>query len=158
MKANAEHVCQRCGACCAYYRVSFYWAETELALGGSVPAALTVKLDEFRAAMQGTLSRPVRCAALEGKVGSCVHCAIYEERPSPCRELQISWLDGAPNDLCDRARLAWGLPPLQPDDLLAPDDAYEQMANQAAATGLPPEAIPLGCLPQRRAAPDEPVV
>lgn len=108
--------------------------------------------------MQGTLSRPVRCVALEGKVGSCVRCTIYEERPSPCRELQISWLDGAPNDLCDRARLAWGLPPLQPEDLLAPDDAYEQMANQAAATGLPPEAIPLGSLPARRAAPDDPVV
>lgn len=151
MKANAEHVCQRCGACCAYYRVSFYWAET-------VPAALTVKLDNFRAAMQGTMSRPARCVALEGKVGSCVHCGIYAERPSPCRELQISWLDGAPNELCDRARLAWGLPPLQPEDLLSPDDAYEQMARQVAATGLPPAAIPLGRLPERRTAPDEPAV
>ncbi|ENJ4382725.1 YkgJ family cysteine cluster protein, partial [Salmonella enterica] len=32
--------CMTCGACCAYFRVSFYWAEGDDA-SGRVPASLT---------------------------------------------------------------------------------------------------------------------
>ncbi len=35
--------CMTCGACCAYFRVSFYWAEADDA-GGLVPSALTEPL------------------------------------------------------------------------------------------------------------------
>ncbi len=38
--------CMTCGACCAYFRVSFYWAEADDA-GGLVPSALTEPLTPF---------------------------------------------------------------------------------------------------------------
>ena len=40
--------CMTCGACCAYFRVSFYWAEADDA-GGPVPSALTEPLTPFAA-------------------------------------------------------------------------------------------------------------
>lgn len=107
---SAETVCLQCGACCAYFRVAFYWAEADPGAGGAVPIAFTEKLDPLRLVMKGTHSRPVRCVALEGTVGDCVRCTIYENRPTACRELQVAWLNGVPSEQCDRARLAWGLP------------------------------------------------
>ncbi|MGN2398423.1 YkgJ family cysteine cluster protein, partial [Klebsiella quasipneumoniae] len=44
--------CMTCGACCAYFRVSFYWAEADDA-GGLVPAALTEPLTPFLRCMSG---------------------------------------------------------------------------------------------------------
>ena len=112
--------CLACGACCAHFRVSFYWAEAEPFLGGKVPPELTSRLTPHRAVMQGTdCSRP-RCAALEGAVGEQVQCTIYERRPSPCRELEPSWLRGETSDKCDAARRAHGLPPLTPDSFDEP--------------------------------------
>lgn len=112
--------CIACGACCAYYRVAFYWAEAEPFLGGRVPAPLTVKLDPHRLAMAGTLARPARCTALGGTIGEDVRCSIYAERPSPCRELRPAGLDGGASEQCDRARRAHGLPPLTADDWVDP--------------------------------------
>ena len=106
--------CLECGACCAYYRVSFHWSESEPFLGGKTPAALTVQVAPHYAAMAGTQRQPPRCVALEGTVGRAAACSIYAERPSPCRELQASWVDGARSERCDRARAAHGLPPLEP--------------------------------------------
>lgn len=104
--------CQRCGACCAFFRVSFYWSEAEPALGGSVPPKLTEALNPQRVAMRGTLCSPARCAALQGDVGHSVACAIYAQRPSPCRELEPWDAAGRPDEKCTRARAAHGLPPL----------------------------------------------
>lgn len=112
-----EDVCLKCGACCAYYRASFYWSEADPALGGSVPPELTTPIDLFLVAMKGTEANPPRCIALHGKIGESVHCTIYEQRPSPCREFAVSWLDGRPNPRCDQARAAWGLPPLRFEDV-----------------------------------------
>jgi Fe-S-cluster containining protein len=112
--------CLRCGACCAYYRVSFYWAEAEPFLGGSVPTELTEPLSPYRAAMQGTLRPPARCVCLEGQIGDAVCCSIYEKRPSPCHELQPWDENGQPDEKCTRARTAHDLPPLNPVKPLAP--------------------------------------
>src|SRR5690606_40699314 len=97
--------CLTCGACCAHYRVSFHWSETERFLGGVTPPELTEKITPHRVAMRGTCggSAP-RCIALEGQVGVDVRCTIYEKRPTPCRELEASWHGGGPSDGCDRAR------------------------------------------------------
>lgn len=54
--------CMTCGACCAYFRVSFYWAEADDA-GGLVPSALTEPLTPFLRCMSGTNQRQSRCAA-----------------------------------------------------------------------------------------------
>ncbi|GIV75514.1 YkgJ family cysteine cluster protein [Caldilinea sp.] len=112
-----ENVCLQCGACCAYYRASFYWAEADPAQGGSVPPELTTQIDLFLVAMKGTEANPPRCIALHGEIGKAVCCTIYEQRPSPCREFPVSWLDGHPNPRCDQARAAWGLPPLRFEDV-----------------------------------------
>jgi len=106
--------CLTCGACCAYYRVSFHWSETERFLGGSTPPELTVKIGPHRVAMRGTCGASPRCVALAGEIGRAVHCQIYPERPSPCREFTASWVDGTRSERCDQARAAHGLPPLQP--------------------------------------------
>jgi Fe-S-cluster containining protein len=101
--------CVRCGACCATYRVSFYWSE---AAARGLPDALTEKLDPWMSCMAGT-SRPApRCVALRGTIGGEVACTVYAERPSPCRELQPG------DDQCARARLRHGLPPLGADDVV----------------------------------------
>lgn len=106
--------CLRCGACCAHYRVSFYWSEAEPFLGGHVPADLTEPLNHYRSAMRGTLHASARCVALAGTVGQQTSCGIYENRPSPCRELEPWEQDGQPSQKCTKARAAHNLPPLGP--------------------------------------------
>jgi len=103
--------CVSCGACCAAFRVSFYWAEAEDG-GGVVPVDLTEPLNLFRRNMCGTNDRTPRCTALVGEVGGCVSCGIYDQRPSPCREFALSGENGIHNEGCDRAREKYGLPPL----------------------------------------------
>ncbi|PWC09635.1 zinc/iron-chelating domain-containing protein [Brenneria roseae subsp. americana] len=106
-----DNTCMRCGACCAYFRVSFYWAEADDG-GGSVPSLLTEPLSPFLRCMEGTNSKKPYCAALAGKIGESVSCSIYADRPSPCREFMQSGENGQINDACDRARAHYGLPPL----------------------------------------------
>jgi uncharacterized protein len=106
--------CLACGACCAHYRVSFHWWETERFLGGVTPAGVTVQISQHRVAMAGTERTYPRCVALEGQVGEAVCCSIYEQRPSPCREFSPSWANGVREERCDQARKAHGLPPLEP--------------------------------------------
>ena len=106
--------CLSCGACCAYFRASFYWAESTAANESGVPVELTDKLNDFRLVMKGTdCSRP-RCIALTGVIGERVACAIYAQRSSVCRAFDAAWLNNEPNERCDRAREAWGLAPLTP--------------------------------------------
>jgi Fe-S-cluster containining protein len=102
--------CLSCGACCASFRVSFYWGELEDA-GGCVPVDFTERVNLHRACIKGTNQPNPRCVALAGTVGEAVHCTIYENRPSPCREFEFSH-PGLFNEACDRARARFGLPPL----------------------------------------------
>lgn len=119
---SQENPCLTCGACCAYFRVSFYWGECRSA-GGSVPDDRVVQISPYHAAMIGTDAKPARCVALLGDVGCSVRCTMYEQRSSTCREFEASWANGQHNPNCDTARAAHGLPPvtppLQPD--LSPD-------------------------------------
>lgn len=103
--------CLNCGACCAHFRVSFFWGECQSA-GGSVPDDQVVLITPQRVAMRGTESKPVRCTALRGEVGAGVSCGLYAQRSSTCREFEASWANGEANPSCDAARLAYGLPPL----------------------------------------------
>lgn len=107
------HPCQSCGACCAYFRVSFYWREAEEALDGRhapVPAELTDDRSAFLRTMKGTSNKHhARCVALEGQVGGEVACSIYTLRPTPCRDFQASFEDGTHQPRCDQARAKHGL-------------------------------------------------
>lgn len=64
--------------------------------------------------MIGTDRKPPRCTSLAGEVGSTVQCTIYDKRSSTCREFEASWENGEQNPDCDKARAAYGLPPLPP--------------------------------------------
>lgn len=133
--------CQSCGACCGYFRVSFYWREADAESGGTVPIEMTRQLDPFRRCMKGTDQEQPRCIALSGQIGSSVCCTIYENRPSPCREFGVNWSNGLlsfiPEDLerCTQARAAYGLPPLfhapYPNAPSIPDASPEMSQKQA---------------------------
>lgn len=135
-----ENPCLRCGACCAHFRVSFYWTEAEPARGGTVPPDLAEPLTPVLSCMKGTNQKHPRCAALIGEIGRAVRCAIYENRPSSCREFAVDWtaqgLRYTPEDLerCTRARAAWGLPPLlnQPSLWPQPEGTSPQPLRKAS--------------------------
>lgn len=93
--------CQACGACCASFRVSFYWAEAE---ARGLPAEFTEQLNPWMNCMAGTNRRAPRCVALAGTIGAEVGCRAYDQRPEPCREVQPG--DGQ----CLKARARHGLP------------------------------------------------
>ncbi|MGE1156045.1 YkgJ family cysteine cluster protein [Pseudomonas kitaguniensis] len=115
--------CLSCGACCSYFRVSFFWGECASS-GGTVPDDLVVQINPTRVAMIGTDQKPARCCSLEGEVGTGTRCTIYEQRSSPCREFDASWSQGEQNTDCDAARAAFGLPPLDaPFELVLPISA-----------------------------------
>jgi uncharacterized protein len=126
------HPCLRCGACCAHFRVAFHWSETDPFLGGTVPVELTEKLDPHRVVMRGTQGRRPRCAALQGSIGEAAHCGIHAIKPSVCREVAPSWEWGEASPQCDKARIAFGLPPLTPDDWLDPEgDGFRPLPRSA---------------------------
>jgi Fe-S-cluster containining protein len=122
MEYTKINPCIECGACCAFYRASFYWGESDLCTPNGVPSELLEKLNDFRFCMQGTQGSKPRCIALMGIIGKKVHCSIYERRASVCREFVPSWQEGTPNQECEKARALWGLPPLTPDIWRSPSN------------------------------------
>jgi hypothetical protein len=107
--------CMSCGACCAVFRASFYWAEAGDATAGGVPVQLTEKITAFRRAMRRTDPPESRCIALLGTPGQSVRCAIYGSRPSVCRTFDPSWKVGEENPRCNKARALIGLAPRSPN-------------------------------------------
>ena len=95
--------CIQCGACCATFRVSFYWAESDPFTGGSIPPELTEKISPSLVAMKGTNQPSPRCVALEGDIGGNIGCSIYEKRSSTCREFDYGTAD------CMKARMKHGI-------------------------------------------------
>ncbi|MBM3345581.1 MAG: YkgJ family cysteine cluster protein [Betaproteobacteria bacterium] len=102
-----KSACLACGACCATFRVSFYWSESHAHPEGSVPTELTVPVSFHHAAMRGTERFPPRCVALAGGIGHSVGCGIHERWPTPCREFTVAAAR------CNASRRAHGLPPLE---------------------------------------------
>ena len=100
---STDSPCTRCGACCASFRVSFYWAEAE---ARGLPEPFYELLTPVLACMKGTNSNSPHCMALAGEVGKQVNCTVYEHRTAPCREVQ-------PGDAqCLKARTRHRLPAL----------------------------------------------
>jgi Fe-S-cluster containining protein len=96
-----ESPCTTCGACCASFRVSFYFAE---AIANHLPETAVERINDRYSCMAGTNSEAPRCMALKGEVGESTVCSVYAQRPSPCREVQ-------PGDSqCLIARAKHGLP------------------------------------------------
>lgn len=119
--------CLHCGACCSYYRVSFYSGELEGETGGLVPVDFTTQTGPLRACMKGTELGQGRCIALRGEIGKeGVHCAIYQNRPSPCRDFYVYDEKGLPNPECQKLRASINIPLLKP--LPEPPDSYDKAA------------------------------
>ncbi|AXY58774.1 MULTISPECIES: YkgJ family cysteine cluster protein [Acinetobacter] len=109
-----QDACLSCGACCAYFRVSFYWAE-----GMPMPDSYTEPLTAVYSCMKGTNQKNPRCIALNGEVGQAVSCGIYEARSSSCKEVQIA------DAQCNKARRAHNMIPfveVLPDDSVNDED------------------------------------
>ncbi len=70
-----------CGACCAFFRVSFYWAEADDS-GGNVPASLTEQTSPFHRCMRGTNQKNPRCVALAGTPVK-THIALFTKTVRP---------------------------------------------------------------------------
>ena len=121
------HPCISCGACCAHFRVQFYWREANPADSAhAVPAGLFEELTPMHRCMKGTEKKHhPKCAALKGRIGEKVGCTIYANRPSPCRAFTASFEDGKRHERCDEARRAHGLAPLGPKDFEPRDPEAE---------------------------------
>lgn len=117
------HPCLRCGACCAFFRVSFHWSEADAGHGGTVPIELTEPLRTHERAMRGTSQAAPRCIALDADIGRYSRCTIHERRPSACAQVPASFEFGAASVQCDKARIAHGLPVLTPADWIGVADA-----------------------------------
>lgn len=107
--------CLTCGACCAWFRVSFYWTEGDDVTEGGVPVGLTAQVpgSPHLRCMRGTELGRKPCVALEGKVGQEVSCTIYPQRSSTCRDFPFRLESGELNPRCNALRAHFGLPPLQ---------------------------------------------
>ena len=105
--------CTSCGACCAFFRVSFFWGECQSS-GGPVPDDAVEVITPTLVAMTGTNKASPRCDKLAGEIGEDVRCTMYEQRSSSCREFDASWENGVHNSRCDDARAKHGLPALMP--------------------------------------------
>lgn len=114
------HPCQKCGACCAAFRVAFYWREAELKDHSSaVPLGMWSEGNQFQRSMKGTEDKHhPKCVALKGIVGKFVECTIYENRSSTCRKFEASYENGIRRPRCDEARAKHGLRPLNKQDWL----------------------------------------
>ncbi|MBW7877256.1 MAG: YkgJ family cysteine cluster protein [Candidatus Cloacimonetes bacterium] len=108
--------CLQCGACCAFFRVSFYWRETSDQTPNGVPLDMTEDVGSHYRAMAGTNKTLPRCIALKGIIGHDVSCSIYENRSSTCRLFTASFSDGQYHEDCARARAKYGLSELTTKD------------------------------------------
>lgn len=117
-KTDQLHPCQKCGACCASFRVSFYWREAEYKeQNNAVPQGLWVDTTSQLRSMKGTdVKYSPKCVALKGRIGDFVSCEIYKNRPSPCHRFKASYEDGQIHARCDEAREKHGLRPLRRED------------------------------------------
>lgn len=98
---TAQDTCLSCGACCAFFRVSFYWAE-----GEQMPEDYVEPINAIYSCMKGTNQSQARCIALQGEIGVQVSCGMYEARSSGCREVMMA------DDQCNKARAGYGMIPL----------------------------------------------
>lgn len=70
VKSLVSEPCLDCGACCATFRVSFYWTEADASLGGTVPEELVTQSSPLA----------IRCDAWNGRQATAVYCPQRYDR------------------------------------------------------------------------------
>lgn len=115
-----KNPCVSCGACCAHFRVQFYWREANAADSAHpVPVHLFEELTSQHRCMKGTADKHhPKCQGLQGRIGRDASCSIYSLRPTPCRDFKASYEDGHKHERCDQARERHGLKALTVHDWL----------------------------------------
>lgn len=131
-----SHPCLTCGACCAFFRVSFHWSESDPDLGGQVPIELTDPLRLHERVMRGTSSSQPRCVALDAEIGRYSRCTIHPVRPSVCAAVPASLEFGTRSAQCDKARLAHGLAELEPADWAWRHPAKARLRSRRGKGGI----------------------
>jgi len=128
------HPCQTCGACCASYRVQFYWREAQKADSDHpVPPNYWLDADDRVRILKGTEDKHhPKCVALKGRIGEFVTCEIYPNRPSPCRNFQASYETGVYNSRCDEARAKHGLKPITKQDFITYHESQKPLLPSEA--------------------------
>lgn len=111
-----QDACLSCGACCAFFRVSFYWAE-----GLNLPEHYTEPVTAVYSCMVGTNQSSPRCIALQGEIGKHVSCGVYHQRSESCKDVQIADVQ------CNKARRAYNLIPLLAIET-APAEHFDQVS------------------------------
>jgi uncharacterized protein len=111
--------CLSCGACCTYFRVSFYWAEAEAL---DMPTDYVEPLTPVYSCMKGTNQKNPRCVALQGTIGEQVSCGMYESRSSSCKEVQIA------DEQCNKARRHHHMIPLVPVNEPELEEDFDQVS------------------------------
>jgi len=115
---SRSNPCVSCGACCATFRVQFYWREANREdHEPTVPEGSFEELTDRLRCMRGTNDKHhPKCLGLKGRIGRDATCSIYGRRPTPCREFTASYENGKPSARCDEARARHGLRRLTVDD------------------------------------------
>lgn len=103
----ASEICQHCGVCCAYFRVSFYWTESLDRIDPNWVEPVNSVMACMKTASDPSFPDARRCVALEGELGKSVRCGIYENRPSPCKGVMPG------DEKCAKARGKFALPPVR---------------------------------------------
>jgi Fe-S-cluster containining protein len=129
------HPCQKCGACCAYFRVNFYWREAEPTdTQKAVPQGLWVEASDNLRCMKGTDQKHnPKCVALKGRIGKFVACSIYTHRSSTCKKFEASYENNTHQPRCDEARAKHGLRPLTKQDWFYQTNAQVSVPSQSKA-------------------------
>src|SRR5690606_1933817 len=111
--------CLSCRPCCAYFWLSFCWAE-----GLLIPERYPAPVTAVYSCMAGTNQKNPRCIALDGTIGQQVSCGMYELRSSSCKEVQIA------DDQCNKARVAHNMLPFVQieTDEADNDDSFEYVS------------------------------
>ena len=132
--ARKQHPCIGCGACCAHFRVAFYWREAEPGGPWKVPLEKSLDLDSVLRCMKGTeVKHNPKCTSLTGRIGKNAQCDMYVNRPTPCRNFAASYENGVANPRCDEARASHGLLPLKRGDFGIEKPAHLQTDTETAA-------------------------
>lgn len=97
--------CQECGACCSYFKITFYKD-----INKQLPTDMVIKINKNTNAMKGADIFKGKCCAFNGTIGKNCECTIYNVRPNVCREFPVYLRNGKQNPKCYRAREHFGLP------------------------------------------------
>lgn len=102
--SNYPIPCTTCGACCAYFKVTYPKLNNEF-----VPKHRVIEINKTTNALKGADKFKGKCEALTGEIGKVGICDMYESRPHVCRDFPVWMPNGKQNPRCVKARVYHGI-------------------------------------------------